>query len=261
MYLVKTLLCWKNAFGVSAPPPLTWANPSPTVAIVLHDYCARHAPPPSLLVCAIHRTILVLAILCEAQRGGVALLIYKFRLCFFSLAAWQTDVCTVAAPLSIIVKCGGVVLLVIVCGVVLVVSFIVWCYSCCVFVRVACFSSYRLTLPFYIVSCIGSVLEGCFRGRLPLSLFSADGRGIPLNLFSSALFLFSCGSTDWPFLFTSFLVSVLCWKDALGVASLSRDSQPMIGVSLSIYYRLLCFFSLPAWQADPSFLFSIIFRI
>jgi len=52
---------------------------------------------------------------------------------------WEV-VRTVAAPPSIVVKCGGVVVLrVVVCGVVLVVSCVVWCCSCCVFVCVTCF--------------------------------------------------------------------------------------------------------------------------
>jgi len=38
-----------------------------TVAIVLRDYCARYAPPPTLLSYAIHHTILVMAILCKGQ--------------------------------------------------------------------------------------------------------------------------------------------------------------------------------------------------
>jgi len=54
---------------------------------------------------------------------------------------------------SIVVKCGGVVLHVVVCGVVLVVSCVVvlflscrvLCCSCCVFVCVTCFSSHRDT--------------------------------------------------------------------------------------------------------------------
>jgi len=55
---------------------------------------------------------------------------------------WEV-VRTVAAPPSIVVKCGGVVLRVIVCGVVLVVSCVVllWCCSCrvlCGVVRVVC---------------------------------------------------------------------------------------------------------------------------
>jgi len=43
-------------------------------------------------------------------------------------------------------KCGGVVLRVVVCGVVLVVSCVVWCCSCCAFVCVTCFSTYRRLL-------------------------------------------------------------------------------------------------------------------
>jgi len=38
-----------------------------TVAIVLHDYCASYAPPPTPLVYDIHHTILVMVILCEGQ--------------------------------------------------------------------------------------------------------------------------------------------------------------------------------------------------
>jgi len=69
----------------------------------------------------------------------------------------------IAAPPSIVVKCGGVVLRVVVCGVVLVVSCVVsfllcvcvcdlflflraalkLCCSCCVFVCMTVFSSYR----------------------------------------------------------------------------------------------------------------------
>ena len=43
-------------------------------------------------------------------------------------------------------KCGGVVLRVVVCGVILVVSCVVWWCSCCAFVCVTCFSCYRLPL-------------------------------------------------------------------------------------------------------------------
>jgi len=49
---------------------------------------------------------------------------------------------TLTPPPSIVVECGGVILRVVVCGVVHVVSCVVWCCSCCVFVRVTCFSSY-----------------------------------------------------------------------------------------------------------------------
>jgi len=46
-----------------------------TVAIVLHDYCARYASPLTLLLYAIHRTIMAMAISCEGQATalGVAL--------------------------------------------------------------------------------------------------------------------------------------------------------------------------------------------
>jgi len=37
----------------------------------------------------------------------------------------------------------GVLLRVVICGLVLVVSCVVWCCSCCVFVCVTCFSSYE----------------------------------------------------------------------------------------------------------------------
>ena len=42
----------------------------------------------------------------------------------------------------ILLSAGGVILRVVVCGVVLVVSCVVWCCSCWVFVCVICFSSY-----------------------------------------------------------------------------------------------------------------------
>jgi len=45
-------------------PPTCKAH---TVAIVLHDYCAMNAPPPTLLLYGIHHTILVMAILCKGQ--------------------------------------------------------------------------------------------------------------------------------------------------------------------------------------------------
>jgi len=35
--------------------------------MVLHDYCARYAPPPTLLLYALHDAILVMAILCKGQ--------------------------------------------------------------------------------------------------------------------------------------------------------------------------------------------------
>ena len=50
------------------PPPICNAH---TVAIVLHDYCGRYAPPPTLLLYAIHHTISVMAILCKGQGGGM----------------------------------------------------------------------------------------------------------------------------------------------------------------------------------------------
>ena len=40
-----------------------------TVAIVVQDYCARYAPPPTLILYAIHHTILVMAILCKGQKA------------------------------------------------------------------------------------------------------------------------------------------------------------------------------------------------
>ena len=43
-------------------PPICKAH---TVAIVMHDHCARYAPLPILPVYVIHHTILVMAILCE----------------------------------------------------------------------------------------------------------------------------------------------------------------------------------------------------
>ena len=46
------------------PPPTCNAR---TVAIVLHDYCARYAPSPTPLLYAIHHTRLVIAILCIGQ--------------------------------------------------------------------------------------------------------------------------------------------------------------------------------------------------
>jgi len=43
-----------------------------TVAIVLHDYCAMYdAPPPNPLLYAIDHTILVMAISCKGQVGGL----------------------------------------------------------------------------------------------------------------------------------------------------------------------------------------------
>ena len=65
---------------------------------------------------------------------------------------------TVAAPLSIVVKCGGVVLRMVVCGVVLVVSCVVVLFWLCV-VCVTCFSSYthgalRLLLQLCIAACL-----------------------------------------------------------------------------------------------------------
>ena len=48
-----------------APPTCT----AHTVAIVLHDYCARYAPPSTLPLYALHHTILVIAILCQGQAG------------------------------------------------------------------------------------------------------------------------------------------------------------------------------------------------
>jgi len=38
-----------------------------TVAIVLHDCCARYAPPPTPLLYAAHYTILAMEILCKGQ--------------------------------------------------------------------------------------------------------------------------------------------------------------------------------------------------
>jgi len=59
--------------------------------------------------------------------------------------AWVV-VRTVAAPPSILDKCGGGGggFRVVVCGVVLVVACVVWVCSCCVFVCVTCFSSHIL---------------------------------------------------------------------------------------------------------------------
>jgi len=48
------------------PPPICNAR---TVAIVLHDYCARYIPLPSPLLYAIHHTISAMAILCKGQVG------------------------------------------------------------------------------------------------------------------------------------------------------------------------------------------------
>jgi len=45
------------------PPPTCNAH---SVAMVLHDYCARYAPSPTLLLYAVYRTILVMAILCTS---------------------------------------------------------------------------------------------------------------------------------------------------------------------------------------------------
>jgi len=73
-------------------------------------------------------------------------------------------------PPSIVVKCGGVVLRVVVCVVVLVVSCVVRCCSCCVFVCVTCFSSYN---------CCCDIFSGCanvFRAWCKY-LTVQDGRG------------------------------------------------------------------------------------
>jgi len=40
------------------------------IAILLHDYCARHAPPPTLLLHAIQHIILGMAISCKGQSAG-----------------------------------------------------------------------------------------------------------------------------------------------------------------------------------------------
>ena len=70
-----------------------------------------------------------------------------------TVRVWKV-VRTVAALPSIVVKCGGgVVLRVVVCGVVLVLS-CVWCCSCCVFVCVTCFSSYRDTVLSVCLLCV-----------------------------------------------------------------------------------------------------------
>ena len=73
---------------------------------------------------------------------------------------WEV-VRTVAAPPSIVVRCGGAVLRVVVCGVVLVVScvVVVWCCSC----RVVCCVVVVLFLLCHVVccSCCMSVCVTC----------------------------------------------------------------------------------------------------
>jgi len=54
----------KQANQVITPLPTCKAH---NIAIVLHNYCARYAPPPTLGLHALHNTILVMAILCKGQ--------------------------------------------------------------------------------------------------------------------------------------------------------------------------------------------------
>ena len=55
------LLC-TNQSSLHCPPPACIAH---TIAILLHDCCAMYDPPPTLLLYAIHHTILVMAVSCK----------------------------------------------------------------------------------------------------------------------------------------------------------------------------------------------------
>jgi len=61
--LYKTSVHFNALLRAIAPPTCN----AHTIAIALHDCCARHAPPPTLLVYAVHRTMLVMAIVCNGQ--------------------------------------------------------------------------------------------------------------------------------------------------------------------------------------------------
>jgi len=69
--LYKILFRFKAlVVGVNHPfiaPPICKAY---RIALLLHDDCAIHAPPPTPPVYAIHHTILVMAISCKGQRGA-----------------------------------------------------------------------------------------------------------------------------------------------------------------------------------------------
>ena len=66
LFRFKALL-WESTI-LLLPPPTCEAYP---VAILLHDHCAIYALPPTLLLYAIHNTILVMAISCKGQFASV----------------------------------------------------------------------------------------------------------------------------------------------------------------------------------------------
>jgi len=84
----------------------------------------RHNPIPVLLLLF----LLLLLLLCLLCLLHILSMIITIR--FLQILLYKV-IRTVAAPPSIVVKCGGVVLRVVVCGVVLVMSCL-RCCSCCV---------------------------------------------------------------------------------------------------------------------------------
>ena len=58
------------------------------IAILLHDFCAIYARPPTPLCYATHHTILVMAISCKGQSGGLVYLLLVSSL-FFTLSRFN----------------------------------------------------------------------------------------------------------------------------------------------------------------------------
>jgi len=107
------VLVWESILLV---PPLPTCNAFP-IAIRLHHHCAIYVPPPTPLCCAMHHTILVMAISCEGQCGRwYALSLRHLR----SLLSWGGG-----SSCSRLWCCSCRVL----CGVVLVVCLCVACFS------------------------------------------------------------------------------------------------------------------------------------
>ena len=65
----KMLFYFEQAFVSESPSSLYCPSicNAHTIAILLHDYCAVYALPPTLPLYAIHRTILVAVISCKGQ--------------------------------------------------------------------------------------------------------------------------------------------------------------------------------------------------
>ena len=129
-----------------------------------------------------------------------------FCVCDLFLFLQEDVVRTVAAPHLIVVKCRGLVLRVVVCGVVVVSCVVVFlscrvlCCSCRVFVRVTCFFSYgrrnRLQVLRVVVCGVDLVVCWCvwpvsLLAPSPRHLRSLSSEGGVLRLVLVVLFL-SC---------------------------------------------------------------------